>query len=111
MIRVFFFFFLLLLLLLLFIIKYLPGRVEQSVAHLTRGAKGLGFDTRSGHILPFLLPLIQKGQLSVTGESLCVLINRLRGLSLPRNRLSKLADRPDMIIAVYHGRKTTRLQQ
>ena len=28
-------------------------------------------DTRSGHILSFLLPLIQEGQLSVTGESMC----------------------------------------
>ena len=27
-------------------------------------ARGPGFDTRSGHILPFLLPLIQEGQLS-----------------------------------------------
>ena len=31
-----------------------------------------GFDTRSGHILSFLLPLIQEGQLSVTGESMCM---------------------------------------
>ena len=29
------------------------------------------FDTRSGNILSFLLPLIQEGQLSVTGESMC----------------------------------------
>ena len=32
-------------------------------------ARGPGFDTRYGHILSFLLPLIQEGQLSVTGES------------------------------------------
>ena len=31
---------------------------------------GPGFDTRSGHILPFVLPLIQEGQLSVTGENM-----------------------------------------
>ena len=43
-----------------------PGRVAQSVGHLTPG-----FDTRSGHILLSLLPLIQEGQLSVTGESMC----------------------------------------
>ena len=38
-----------------------------------------GFDTRSGHILSSLLPLIQEGQLSVTSESMCieVLVNRL----------------------------------
>ena len=31
-----------------------------------------GFDTRSGHILSFLLTLIQEGQSSVTGESMCM---------------------------------------
>ena len=34
-------------------------------------ARGPGFDTLSGHILSFHLPLIQEGQLSVTGESMC----------------------------------------
>ena len=29
-----------------------------------------GFDTRSGHILSFLLPPIQEGQMSVTGKSM-----------------------------------------
>ena len=33
--------------------------------------RGPEFDTRSGHILSFLLPLIQEGQLSATGESMC----------------------------------------
>ena len=33
--------------------------------------RGLGFDTRSGHILTFLLPLFQEGHLSATGESTC----------------------------------------
>ena len=33
--------------------------------------RGPGFDTRSGHILSFLLSLIQEEQLSVTGESMC----------------------------------------
>ena len=32
------------------------------------GARGSGFDTRSGHILSFHIPLIH---LSVTGESMC----------------------------------------
>ena len=32
--------------------------------------RGHGFDIRSGHILLFHLPLIQEGQLSVTGEIL-----------------------------------------
>ena len=34
-------------------------------------ARGPGFDTWSGHILSFLRPLIQGGQLSVTGDSMC----------------------------------------
>ena len=33
--------------------------------------RGPGFDTRSGNIPSFLLPLFQEGQLSVTGESMC----------------------------------------
>ena len=32
--------------------------------------RGPGIDIRPGHILSFLLPLIQEGQLSVTGESM-----------------------------------------
>ena len=34
----------------------------------------IGFDTRSGNILSFLLPLFQEGQLSVTGKSMCTKI-------------------------------------
>ena len=34
-------------------------------------ARRPGFNTRSGHILSFVLPLTQEGQLSVTGESMC----------------------------------------
>ena len=48
-----------------------PGRIAQSVGHLTRKS-GPGFDTRSGHILSFLFPLFQEGPLSVTGESMCM---------------------------------------
>ena len=43
-----------------------PGRVVQSVGHLTHK-----YRTRSGNILSFLLPLFHEGQLSVTGESMC----------------------------------------
>ena len=39
---------------------------EQSASHARTGP---GFDTRSGHILSFLL--LHKGQLSVIGESMC----------------------------------------
>ena len=36
-----------------------------------------------------------------------VLVNRLRGLSLPRKSVVRLTDRPDMTLDVYRGRKTT----
>ena len=48
-----------------------PGRVAQSVGHMTHKS-GPGFDTRSGNMLSFLLPLFQEGQLSVTGKSMCI---------------------------------------
>ena len=40
-----------------------------------------------------------------------VLFNRLGGLSLPRKRVVRLTDRPDMTLDVYRGRKTTKQQQ
>ena len=40
-----------------------------------------------------------------------VVVNRLRGLSLPRKSVVRLNDRPDMTLDVYRGRKTTIQQQ
>ena len=40
-----------------------------------------------------------------------VLVNFLGGLSLPRKKLVRLTDRPDMTLDVYRGRKTTTQQQ
>ena len=74
---------------------------------------GLGFDTRSGHILSFLLWLIQEGQLSVYWQKYVqeVLVNRLGGLSLPRKSVVRLTDRPYMTLDVYRGCKITTQQQ
>ena len=63
------------------------------------------FDTWSGHILSFLLPLIQEGQLSVTGKSMCMKY-WLGGLNLPRKSVVRLTDHPDMTLDVYRGCKT-----
>ena len=52
----------------LFVVVY---TVAGSCSASDSRARGPGFDTRSGHILSFLLSLIQEGQLSVTGESMC----------------------------------------
>ena len=40
-----------------------------------------------------------------------VLVNRLGGLGLPRKRVVRLTDRPDMTVDVYGGRKTTTQKQ
>ena len=45
-----------------------PSAIGRAPDSLVRGP---WFDTRSGNILSFLLPLFQEGQLSVTGESMC----------------------------------------
>ena len=83
-----------------------PGRIAQSVGYLK--ARGPGFDTRSGHILSSLLPLIVSYWRKCVHE---VLVNRLGGLSLPRKIVVRLTDRPDMTLDVYRGRKTTQQQQ
>ena len=65
---------------LLFHGTFIPKYLTNSISHGPRSAigrapdslvRGPGFDTRSGNILSFLLPLFQEGQLSVTGKSMC----------------------------------------
>ena len=43
------------------------GRVAQSAARLTQ-EPGFPVSTRSSHLLSFLFPLIQEGQMPATGE-------------------------------------------
>ena len=68
-----------------------------------------GFDTRSGNILSFLLPLFSRRAIAIYWRNYVheVLVNRLGGLSLPRKSVVRLTDRPDMTLDVYRGRKTT----
>ena len=60
------------------------------------------FETRSGHILSFLLPLIQEDFSAVVSYWRKyvheVLVNYLGGLSLPRESVVRLTDRSDMTI-------------
>ena len=49
----------------------IPGRVAQSVARLTQEPEVPGSIPGPAHILSFLFPLIQEGQSSDTGESIC----------------------------------------
>ena len=43
----------------------------HELVRLTQRARGPGFDIGSSHILSFLLPQSQEGQLSVTSKSMC----------------------------------------
>ena len=50
--------------------RFEPGRVAQSIGHLTRKSGVLG--SIPGLAIYFrFFPLFQEGQLSVTGESMC----------------------------------------
>ena len=58
-----------------------------------------------------IIPSLKLGDyLSVQAHNPCsishlVLVNRSKGLSLPRNSVVKLTDRSDMTIAGFRGRK------
>ena len=56
-------------------------------------------------------PLIQEGQLAVPRASIGTVFWLTAPLSLPRNSVVRLIDRPDMTIAVYNGHKATKQQQ
>ena len=89
-----------------------PGRIAQSVGHLTR---------KSGVLVPY--PVWQHTFVSPSAFSRRavvsywrkyvheVLVNCLGGLSLPRKSVVRLTDRPDMTIDIYRGCKTTIHQQ
>ena len=75
--------------------------------------RGPGFDTRSGNIISFLLPLFSRRAIVSYWRKYVheVLVNGLGGLCLPRKSVVRLTDRPDMTLDVYRGRKTTMQQQ
>ena len=85
-----------------------PGRVAQSVARPTQEPE-----------VPVRYPVRPHTFVSPSADSKravvsCwrkyvheVLVNRLVGLSLPKQSVVRLTDRPDMTIDVYRGRKTT----
>ena len=90
----------------------LPGRVAQSVGHLTREQRSwvryplwphtfvsLSADSR-GAVVSYWRKYVHE-----------VLVNRLGGLSLPKKSVVRLTDHPDMTLDVYRGRKTTTQQQ
>ena len=89
-----------------------PGRVAQSVGHLTHKSGVLG--SIPGLATYFVSPSAFSKRAVVSYWRKYVheaLVNRLEGLSLPRKSVVRLNHRPDMTLAVYHGRKTTMQQQ
>ena len=87
---------------------YLPGRVAQSVGHLTRNSGVLGSIPGRATYFRFSFRFSRRAVVSYWRKYVHeVLVNRLGGLSLPRKSVVRLTDRPDMTLDVYRGRKTT----
>ena len=85
-----------------------PGRVAQSVGHLTRKSGVLGSIPGLATYFRFSFRFSGRAVVSYLRKYVQeVLVNRLGGLSLPRKSVVRLTDRPDMTLDVYRGRKTT----
>ena len=97
---------------LLFYLKvFLPGRVAQSVGHLTRKSGVLDSIPGLATYFRFSFRFFKKAVVSFWRKYVHeVLINRLGGLSLPRKSVVRLTDCPDMTLDVHRGRKTTMQQ-
>ena len=90
-----------------------PGRVAQSVGHLTRKSGVLSSIPGIATYFRFFPSAFSRRAVVSYWRKYVheVLVNRLGGLSLPRKSVVSLADRPDMTLDVYRGRKTTIQQQ
>ena len=89
-----------------------PGRVAQSVGHLTRKSGSWVRYPVWPHTFVSPSAYLRKAGVSYWRKYVHeVLVNRLGGLSLPRKSVVRLTDRPDMTLDVYRGRKTTIQQQ
>ena len=89
-----------------------PGRVAQSVGHLTRKSGVLGSIPVWQHTFVSPSAFSRRAVVSYWRKYVHeVLVNRLGGLSLPSKSVVRLTDRPDMTLDVYRGRKTTMQQQ
>ena len=89
----------------------MPGRVAQSVGHLTRKSGVLGRYPVWQHTFVSPSAFSRRAVVSYWQKYVHeVLVNRLGGLSLPRKSVVRLTDRPDMTLDVYRGRKTTNQQ-
>ena len=87
------------------VLQRLPGRVAQSVGHLTRKSGVLGSIPGLATYFRFSFRFFKKGSCQLLAK-VCA-----RSLSLPRKSVVRLTDRPDMTLDVYRGRKTKMQQQ
>ena len=90
-----------------------PGRVAQSVGHLTYESGVLGSIPGLATYFRFSLSAFSRRAVVSYWRKYVheVLVNSLGGLSLPRKSVVRLTDRPDMTLDVYRGGKTTMQQQ
>ena len=85
----------------------LPGRVAQSVGHLTRKSGVLGSIPGLATYFRFSFRYSRRAVVNYWRKYVHeVLVNRFGGLSLPWKSVVRLTDRPDMTLDVYRGRKT-----
>ena len=89
-----------------------PGRVAQSVGHLTRKSGVLVRYPVWQHTFVSHSAFSRRSVVSYWRKYVHeVLVSRTGGPSLPRKSVVRLTDRPDMTLDVYRGRKTTIKQQ
>ena len=91
------------------LLSYEPGRVAQSVGHLTSKSGVLGSIPGLATYFRFTYQFFKKSSCQLLAK-VCARSNRLGGLSLPRKSLVRLTDCPDTTLDVYRGRKTTMQQ-
>ena len=78
-----------------YVSTYMPGRVAQSVGHLTRKSGVLGSIPGLATYFRFPFRFFKKAVVSYWRKYVHeVLVNRLGGLSLPRKSVVRLTDRP-----------------
>ena len=79
-----------------------PGRVSQSVGHLTSKSWVLGSIPGLATCFCFSFRFSRRAVVSYLRKYVHeVLVNRLGGLSLPKKSVVRLTDHPDMTIDVY----------
>ena len=76
----------------------MPGRVAQSVGHLTRKSGVLVSIPGLATYFRFSFRFFKEGSCQLLAK-VCA-----RGLSLPKKSVVRLTDRPDMTLDVYRGR-------